>query len=58
MCAVHGTTHSYVYEWSQRMQRLQTETAALPNVQSEVLAVQVLASGGYHSENHVSLKIL
>jgi len=58
MCGVHVATHSYVSEWSQHMQHLQTESESLPNLQTAVLTVQVQASGECHSENEVSLPVL
>ena len=58
MWGVHDATHCYVSEWSQHMQHLQTESESVPNLQTAVLTVQVLASGKYHSENEVSLPVL
>jgi len=58
MCGVHDATHSYVSEWSQHMQHLQTGNESVPDLQTAVLTVQVLDSGEYHSENSVSLPIL
>jgi hypothetical protein len=58
MYDVHDATHSYVSEWSQRMQHLQTGNESLPNLQAAVLKFQVLDSGEYHSENEVSLPVL
>jgi hypothetical protein len=58
MCGVHDATHSCVLNWPQHNQHLQTETVPVPNLQTAVLTVQVLAFGEYHSENGVSLPVL
>ena len=57
MSGVHDATHSHVSEWSQHMQQLQTESESVPNLQTAVLTVQVLAFEEYHSENEVSLPV-
>ena len=58
MYEVHDTAHTYVSEWSQRMQHLQTGNESVPNLQTGVLRVQVLDSGKYNSENSISLPVL
>jgi hypothetical protein len=40
------------------MQHLQAGNESVPNLQTRILTVQVLASGEYRSENEVSLPVL
>ena len=48
VCGVHDATHSYVSEWSQHMQHLQTESESVPILHRAVLTIMVLASGKYN----------